>query len=212
MNTIELVSPFTVKINADNLHDAMKAFVKNYYNLKLNEMIVKDHMRHYKATAQYFKQNGHRRVGMNFVPYTGVVNYGPPLTGPLIQNGILHVRKQPVFRITRDDDKKDFKPLTPKPVPDAKDGEKTDDTKDGETVERKLVVVTPTYAPKLPPVPVAGPLYPFATENVVREVGAVASPVLGVASPGVGVVSPTLGFGSKVLSPVSPVLLFGQRI
>lgn len=188
-----IVSPYTVKINAGNLHDAMKSFVKNYYDLKVNELIVKDYNSHYRTNLKYFLDNGHRRVGLSFSPFHGPVVQGPLLTGNVL-NYYPAISTLIITQVV-DDDKEGKVELKEKPI-----GTDTNKDEKDSTVTRRLMAVSPVASPSLPSVPTAGPLFPFRQSLV-------ASPV-GIAAPVVPVVSPTFSMGA-----VSPTItLFGHQI
>jgi hypothetical protein len=189
-----IVHPYTVKIDAGNLHDAMRAFVKTYYHLKINDLIVKDYARHYQANLKYFNTPaGKRQVGINFAPYGGLVNPGPLLTGNVLNYNpypvvpAMAVRTPIVAQVVYGDDDGKTQPTAPVKATSGTT------TTSGTTVKRNFYMVSPVASPVLPTVPTAGPLSPFAT----RLVGTPVSPVM----------------APMVLSPVSPAIsLFGQRI
>jgi len=181
MPLFTVVSPYTVKIDAGNLHDAMKSFVKQYYHLKINDFIVKDYMNHYKANLKYFNRDGRRRVGISINPWTG-----PIVPGPLISQNVLHYTPPMIARVVRekdeDDDKKEAKP---------KDSSSKKD--DDEEVVRRFYAVSPVASPVLPALPVAGPLSPFNTKMVARPVTPVLSPTFSL-----GPITPPTLFGQRV--------------
>lgn len=177
MPLFTVVSPYTVKIDAGNLHDAMKSFAKQYYHLKINDFIIKDYMNHYKANLKYFKNDGRTRIGINVNPWTG-----PIVPGPLISQNVLHYTPPIVTRVVREkeDDKKELEPKGKE-----------------EEVTRKFYAISPIASPVLPSVPVAGPLSPFNQRLVARPM----SPSIPMAhSPtfSMGAISPPMLFGNRI--------------
>jgi hypothetical protein len=69
MPVYSVVSPYLVDLNASDLTSAVKQFAKLYYQMKINEIIIKDHVRHYRANLKYFNNNGKGRVAINMFPY-----------------------------------------------------------------------------------------------------------------------------------------------
>lgn len=69
MPVFTVVSPYLVSLNASDLTSAVKQFAKTYYHMKINEIIIKDHIRHHRATLNYLKENGHNRVGIRVFPH-----------------------------------------------------------------------------------------------------------------------------------------------
>ena len=69
MPVYTVVSPYLVNLNANDLTSAVKQFAKTYYHMKINEIIVKDQIKNYRATLKYFKDNGTPRVGIRMFPH-----------------------------------------------------------------------------------------------------------------------------------------------
>lgn len=69
MNTFTIVRPYLLPIKATDLNTAVKNFTKMYYNMKINELIIKDRMNYYKANLKYFTQNNKKRVGIRVFPH-----------------------------------------------------------------------------------------------------------------------------------------------
>ena len=69
MPAYSIVSPYLVNINAGDLTSAVRQFTKLYYRMKINEIIIKDQMKHYRATLKYFKENNKNRVGIRMFPH-----------------------------------------------------------------------------------------------------------------------------------------------
>lgn len=65
-----VVSPYLVSLNASDLTSAVKQFAKTYYHMKINEIIIKDQIKNYRANLKYFKEHGHPRVGIRMFPYS----------------------------------------------------------------------------------------------------------------------------------------------
>jgi hypothetical protein len=63
-----VLSPFPAKIESDNIKDAIKNFVKLYYNMTINNMILKDSAQHMKAKIKYYQEDGRNKVGINMFP------------------------------------------------------------------------------------------------------------------------------------------------
>ena len=200
MPLFTVVSPYTVKIDAGNLHDAMKSFAKQYYHHKINEFIVKDYTRHYKANLKYSSMGGRRRIGININPWMG-----PVVPGPIISQNVLHYTPPIVTRVVKesDDDKVELKPKTT----ETKDKE---DKEDKEEVTRRFYAVSPVASPMLPSVPIAGPLGAFNQRLVARPIAGMAMPLAGsmTGMPMAGMpMSPTYSMGS-----ITPPMLFGGSI
>lgn len=69
MPVYNIVSPYTVSLNSTDLTSAVKQFAKTYYHMKINEIIIKDQIRNYRANLKYFKDNGRPRVGIRMFPH-----------------------------------------------------------------------------------------------------------------------------------------------
>lgn len=69
MPVYSVVSPYLVNINANDLTSAVKQFAKTYYHMKINEIIIKDQIRHHRATLKYLKDNGRPHVGIKVFPH-----------------------------------------------------------------------------------------------------------------------------------------------
>lgn len=69
MPIFNVVSPYLVSLNANDLTSAVKQFAKTYYHMKINEIIIKDQMKNYRANLQYFKNQGKPRVGIRMFPH-----------------------------------------------------------------------------------------------------------------------------------------------
>lgn len=63
-----VISPYLVNLNANDLTSAVKQFAKTYYHMKINEIIIKDQIKNYRATLKYFN-NGSPRVGIRMFPH-----------------------------------------------------------------------------------------------------------------------------------------------
>lgn len=70
MPVYSVVSPYLVQLNANDLTSAVRQFTKLYYRMKIEEIIVKDQMKHYRATLNYFNKNGKTNVGVKLFPHT----------------------------------------------------------------------------------------------------------------------------------------------
>ena len=69
MPVYTVVSPYLVNLDASDLTTAVKQFAKTYYHMKINEIIIKDQIKNYRATLKYFKDNGAPRVGIRMFPH-----------------------------------------------------------------------------------------------------------------------------------------------
>lgn len=69
MPVFSVVSPYLVNLEATDLTSAVRKFAKTYYHMKINEIIIKDHMKNYRATLKYIERNGRPAVGLRMFPY-----------------------------------------------------------------------------------------------------------------------------------------------
>lgn len=69
MPVYTVVSPYLVNLNANDLTSAVKQFAKTYYHMKINEIIIKDRIKNYRANLKYYKEHGRPRVGIRMFPY-----------------------------------------------------------------------------------------------------------------------------------------------
>ena len=85
MPLFSVVQPYFASINASDLTSAVKQFAKTYYHMKINEIIIKDHIKNYRATLKYFKDHGHPRVGIRMFPHLyPVVASTTPITQVMV--------------------------------------------------------------------------------------------------------------------------------
>ena len=166
MPIFQVVSPYLVSLNANDLNSAVKQFAKTYYHMKINNIIIKDQIRNYRANLKYFKAHGRPRVGIRMHPYFyPVVNSTIPISQAFItphpgnvvrsDGTIQEWNYSPTpsvvikHTLTHKDDDKD----------DNKDDDKDDDKK-------KIVLVQSPVAPIMPrPIlsPMPMPLSPIMT-------------------------------------------------
>ena len=137
MPVFNVVSPYLVSLNANDLTSAVKQFAKTYYHMKINEIIIKDQIRNYRANLKYFKEHGKPRVGIRMFPhmYPVVASTTPinqvfvtPQQGNVVRKDgtiqeynyspsmmVTHTFKHDTTKDDKDDDNKTFvmSPLSP---------------------------------------------------------------------------------------------------
>ena len=65
MITYQVVQPFFYTLSANTVNEAIKNFVKIHHDLNLNNIIITDQTKNYKANFKYFHQDGRNKVGIN---------------------------------------------------------------------------------------------------------------------------------------------------
>ena len=76
-----IVHPFMLPIHAVSLNEGIKDFVKIHRFLEINDMIVQDRDKMFKANMKYLKNDTRNKVGIDIVPYSG-----PIIQAPTYQN------------------------------------------------------------------------------------------------------------------------------
>jgi hypothetical protein len=76
-----IVHPFMLPIHAVSLNEGIKDFVKIHRFLEINDMIVQDRDKIFKANMKYLKNDTRNKVGIDIVPYSG-----PIIQAPTYQN------------------------------------------------------------------------------------------------------------------------------
>lgn len=64
-----IVSPFSLSINADSYKEAVKEFIKLNYSLNINRLIIKNKNEYMKAKIDYYNKLGHKKFGVKLMPY-----------------------------------------------------------------------------------------------------------------------------------------------
>jgi hypothetical protein len=77
---IKIVYPFQSVIYGDSFKEAIKNFVKLNHNFQINNLILQDQNRRYKAQINYYKQDGRNKIGINMFP----VGWNYPI--PIVTN------------------------------------------------------------------------------------------------------------------------------
>ena len=72
-----IVHPFMLPIHAVSLNEGIKDFVKIHRFLEINDMIVQDRDKMFKANMKYLKNDTRNKVGIDIVPYSGPVIQSP---------------------------------------------------------------------------------------------------------------------------------------
>lgn len=76
-----IVHPFMLPIHAVSLNEGIKDFIKIHRFLEINDMIVQDRDKIFKANMKYLKNDTRNKVGIDIVPYSG-----PIIQAPTYQN------------------------------------------------------------------------------------------------------------------------------
>lgn len=79
----QIVSPFVMNINGNDLKSAVKNFVKLHHSLKINNMVVADQNRHMDVSLKYYKHDGRNKVGIDMYPSTQIVTTGSSIISPV---------------------------------------------------------------------------------------------------------------------------------
>ena len=104
-----IVSPFSLSINADSYKEAVKNFIKINYNLNINRLIIKNKNEYMKAKIDYYNKLGHKKFGVKLMPYNnGYVyptsNVISPLsltpTSPISHLPVSHISPIPTSSLT----------------------------------------------------------------------------------------------------------------
>ena len=66
-----IVHPFMLPIHAVSLNEGIKDFVKIHRFLEINDLIIQDRDKMFKANMKYLKNDGRNKVGLDIVPYSG---------------------------------------------------------------------------------------------------------------------------------------------
>lgn len=84
----QIVFPIHTTVSADSYNNAIKNFIKLNHDLKIDRIIIKDHMNYYNANINYYLNNGHHKLGINMfpLPYNFSV---PPL--PNIDSSLIKI-------------------------------------------------------------------------------------------------------------------------
>ena len=62
------LQPVHYVLNADTVNEAIKNYVKFHRFHKINQIMLTDQIKHYKASLKYFKHDGRNKVGINVYP------------------------------------------------------------------------------------------------------------------------------------------------
>jgi len=62
------MQPVPYVLNADTVNEAIKNYVKFHRFHNINQIMLKDQTKHYKASLKYFKYDGRNKVGINVYP------------------------------------------------------------------------------------------------------------------------------------------------
>ncbi len=58
------INPYPINMYANSMHDAIKNYVKMYQSHRINQLILQDREKYYKAKMKYFKNEHHDNVGI----------------------------------------------------------------------------------------------------------------------------------------------------
>ena len=83
-----IVSPFSLSINADSYKEAVKNFIKINNSLNINRLIIKNKNEYMKAKIDYYTKLGRNKFGIKLMPYNNAYVYPTsnvisPLTSPI---------------------------------------------------------------------------------------------------------------------------------
>ena len=62
------LQPVQYVMNADSVNEAIKNYVKFHRFHNINQIMLKDHEKMYRASLKYFKHDGRNKVGINVYP------------------------------------------------------------------------------------------------------------------------------------------------
>jgi hypothetical protein len=88
----QVLSPVVSTINADSLNEAIKNYVKFNHNLRINQLLIKDHQNNsYRAKVRYYVEGLTPKVGIDVYSTPTIVsgntaipiNYGSSITSSL---------------------------------------------------------------------------------------------------------------------------------
>jgi len=142
-----VVRPYYLELDSTDLTSAVRKFTKIYYNMKINELIIKDQYKHYKATMKYFNKNGRKRVGINFFPSAVVVP-----ASKHINQVFMVPRAGNVVRKDGTIQEYNYSPVLV--------SSKNDDDDDDTSKKSKTIVMMPGMHPAMQPGMVAPPMMP----------------------------------------------------
>ena len=69
VSTVPAYPDLLTTINSPNINSALRNFVKFYHYRDINEMIMRDQYRHYKASIKYLKKNGKKKAYVSYHPF-----------------------------------------------------------------------------------------------------------------------------------------------
>ena len=72
----QIVHPVVMTLDSESIKDAIKTFVKMNDRMNLQNIIITDHINHYKAKLKYFTDNKKNKVGISIYPTVWVKNNG----------------------------------------------------------------------------------------------------------------------------------------
>ena len=70
-----IVSPFSLSINAESYKEAVKNFIKINHTLNINRLIIKNKNEYMKAKIDYYTKLGRNKFGVKLMPYNNVHVY-----------------------------------------------------------------------------------------------------------------------------------------
>jgi hypothetical protein len=68
-----VLHPFRTTIDGDTYLEAIKNFVKVNHNLNLNDLIITDQKRYWKANINYKRHDSRNRIGINVTPLSDLM-------------------------------------------------------------------------------------------------------------------------------------------
>jgi hypothetical protein len=70
-----IISPFSLSVNADSYKEAVKQFIKINYNLNINRLIIQNQNNYMKAKVDYYNKLGYKKIGIKLKPYNNLLAY-----------------------------------------------------------------------------------------------------------------------------------------
>ena len=68
MPVFTVTSPMYHVLDAENVKDAIKSYVKFYHNYNIQRMMIQDQARHYEAVIKQWKHDTRNKFGINYYP------------------------------------------------------------------------------------------------------------------------------------------------
>ena len=69
VSTVPYYNNILNTVYSNNINDALKQFIKGHHNYNINEMIMKDQYRHYKANIKYLKKKNKKKAVISYKPF-----------------------------------------------------------------------------------------------------------------------------------------------